>query len=44
VLFIDRLDRQRRKAAMRAIREAEWSGASVPRIALSPHPMTNGYH
>jgi hypothetical protein len=44
VLFIDRMDRQPRKAAMRAIREADWSGASVPRIALSPHPMTNGYH
>ena len=25
VLFIDRMDRERRKAAMRAIREAEWN-------------------
>jgi peptide deformylase len=40
VLFIDRLDRESRKAAMRAIREAEWFGAS-PRVKVSPHP-TNG--
>ena len=44
VLFIDRMDRQRRKAAMRAIRETGWSGVSVPRIAVSPHPMMNGYN
>ena len=44
ILFIDRMDRQRRKEAMRAIREAEWSGLSLPRIELSPHPMTHGYH
>jgi peptide deformylase len=41
VLFIDRLDRETRKAAMRAIREAEWFGETAPTIRLSPHP-TNG--
>jgi peptide deformylase len=44
VLFIDRLDRERRKAAMRAIREAAWSGIAPPRVKISPHPMTGGYH
>ena len=39
VLFVDRLDRATRKAAMRAIREAEWSGGSTPTVKLSPHPM-----
>ncbi len=38
VLFIDRLDRTSRKAAMRAIREAEWAGGTVPAVKLSPHP------
>ena len=37
VLFIDRLDAEQRKAAMRAIREAEWSGLSTPSVKLSPH-------
>ena len=40
VLFIDRLDRDARKAAMKAIREADWFGAP-PTIKVSPHP-TNG--
>jgi peptide deformylase len=44
VLFIDRLDRDRRKAAMRAIREAEWNHLTPPAVRLSPHPMTHGYH
>jgi peptide deformylase len=39
VLFVDRLDRATRKAAMRAIREAEWSGGAVPTLKESPHPM-----
>jgi len=38
ILFIDRLDREARKEAMRAIREADWSGLPVPQIKLSPHP------
>ncbi|RJK96742.1 peptide deformylase [Vallicoccus soli] len=37
VLFIDRLDREQRKAAMRAIREAEWGGAPAPTVKVSPH-------
>ncbi|HET7385955.1 MAG TPA: peptide deformylase [Nocardioidaceae bacterium] len=41
VLFIDRLDREARRAAMKTIRESDWFGAAPPRIAVSPHP-TNG--
>jgi peptide deformylase len=39
VLFIDRLDALTRKAAMKAIRDAEWSGLAVPVVKESPHPM-----
>jgi peptide deformylase len=38
VLFIDRLDREQRKAAMKAIREAEWAGTPAPAVRFSPHP------
>jgi peptide deformylase len=38
VLFIDRLDRGARKAAMKMIREADWVGQTVPAVKLSPHP------
>jgi peptide deformylase len=38
VLFIDRLDRDTRKAAMRAIREADWFGLPAPVVRVSPHP------
>ena len=37
ILFIDRLDREQRKLAMKAVREAEWSGLSVPQVKVSPH-------
>jgi len=37
ILFIDRMDSETRKAAMRAIREAEWSGLTPPRVRVSPH-------
>ncbi|NUU20040.1 MAG: peptide deformylase [Streptomycetaceae bacterium] len=37
VLFIDRLDREQRKAALRAIREAEWVGQAPPTVKVSPH-------
>jgi peptide deformylase len=37
VLFVDRLDAETRKAALKAIREAEWSGLSAPVVKLSPH-------
>ncbi|NDL55595.1 peptide deformylase [Phytoactinopolyspora mesophila] len=38
ILFIDRLDREARKAAMKAIREAEWAGEAPPEVKISPHP------
>jgi peptide deformylase len=41
VLFLDRLDAETRKAAMREIREAEWFGLDKPTVKVSPHP-TNG--
>ncbi|HET9691924.1 MAG TPA: peptide deformylase [Acidimicrobiales bacterium] len=37
VLFVDRLDPEARKAAMRAIREAEWWGQPAPAVKFSPH-------
>lgn len=37
VLFVDRLDRETRKAAMKAIRAAEWAGTTAPEIKVSPH-------
>ena len=37
ILFVDRLDAETRKLAMRAIRESEWFGAP-PQIKVSPHP------
>ena len=37
ILFIDRMDRQQRKLAMKAIREAEWAGAPAPQVRVSPH-------
>ncbi len=38
ILFIDRLDKVTRKKALRAIREADWSGQPAPRVKASPHP------
>jgi peptide deformylase len=38
VLFVDRLDAETRKAALKAIREAEWFGQVPPRVKVSPHP------
>ncbi|MEU1624659.1 peptide deformylase [Streptomyces sp. NPDC020096] len=37
IIFIDRLDPEQRKAAMKAIREAEWAGESAPQVRISPH-------
>ena len=37
VLFVDRLDAETRKAAMKAIREPEWSGRAAPTLKVSPH-------
>lgn len=38
ILFIDRMNRDQRKLALKAIREAEWAGQSVPVVKDSPHP------
>ena len=38
VLFVDRLDDETRKAAKKAIREAEWFGLETPQVKVSPHP------
>ena len=40
VLFLDRLDRETRKVAMKAIRESDWFGqpAAAPMFKVSPHP------
>ncbi|HET9657898.1 MAG TPA: peptide deformylase [Kineosporiaceae bacterium] len=37
VLFIDRMNRDQRKLALKAIREAEWAGQEVPEVRTSPH-------
>jgi peptide deformylase len=38
VLFIDRLDPETRRRALAEIRAAEWAGAPVPEVKVSPHP------
>ena len=39
ILFVDRLDAETRKAAMKAIREAEWFGDAAARPSrMRPHP------
>lgn len=38
ILFIDRMNPEHRRLAMKAIREAEWSGLSAPVVKISPHP------
>ena len=37
--LLDRLDRAQRKAALKAIREADWAGETAPPVKLSPHAM-----
>ncbi|GJF27629.1 peptide deformylase [Kitasatospora sp. NE20-6] len=37
IIFIDRLDREARKAALKAIREAEWGDGPAPTVRVSPH-------
>jgi len=39
VLFIDRLDAETKKAALAAIREAEWANEPPPVVKASPHPL-----
>lgn len=40
ILFVDRLDSETRKAAMKAIREAEWFGEQPPEVRISPHTVS----
>ena len=37
ILFIDKLDTDARKAAMKEIRESEWFGLEQPTVRVSPH-------
>ena len=37
VLFVDRLDAEHRKIAMKLIRESEWFGLEQPTVKVSPH-------
>jgi peptide deformylase len=37
IVFIDRLDREARKEALRAVREADWGGGPAPEVRISPH-------
>jgi peptide deformylase len=42
ILFIDKLDAETRKQAMKEIRESDWFGAEQPVIRVSPH-ATRGF-
>jgi peptide deformylase len=39
ILFIDRLDAEQRKLAMKFIREADWADGT-PQVKVSPHPTS----
>ena len=41
IMFIDRLDKEARREAMKLIRESEWFGQPTPTVRFSPH-ATNG--
>ncbi len=41
IIFVDRLDTETRKAAMKAIREAEWFGQPAPEVRISPHQVSS---
>ncbi len=41
ILFIDRLDEEGRKEAMKEIRQAEWFGQQPPEVRVSPHPISS---
>ena len=43
VLFIDRLDTEERKKAMKEIRESEWFSAQPPVVKVSPHQFDRWY-
>jgi peptide deformylase len=37
VIFIDRLDAEQRKAALKAMREADWANGAARQVKVSPH-------
>lgn len=37
IIFIDRLDHETKRLAMKAIRNAQWTGQDVPDVRISPH-------
>ena len=37
IIFIDRLDYETKRLAMKAIRHAQWTGQDVPEVRISPH-------
>jgi peptide deformylase len=39
ILFVDRLDAETKRAALEAIREAEWANEPPPVVKASPHPL-----
>jgi peptide deformylase len=41
ILFIDRMDAEQRRLAMKEIRSAEWWGEQIPAVKISPH-LTHG--
>lgn len=41
ILFVDRLDADTRKLAMKEIREAEWFGHQPPEVRISPHRVSS---
>ena len=41
IMFIDRLDAETRKEAMKAIREAEWFGQPPAQVKVSPHRISS---
>ena len=41
ILFIDKLDPQARREAMRLIRESEWFGEPAPAFQSSPHTISS---
>jgi len=41
IMFVDRLDAETRKEAMKAIREAEWFGQPAPQVKISPHSISS---
>jgi peptide deformylase len=44
ILFVDRLDADTKKEAMRAIRAAEWNDEPMLDVRVSPHPIFGKLH